>query len=647
MIDKSDFLQALYAAPPLLKKLLMVAMDLVLIPFSVWLALSLRYGYWYTDMGKAGILYAALPFFTIPIFVRLGLYRAVMRYAGRKAYEQIFWGVIISSGILLAIMLMIGTEGLPRSLFAVYGVVAFTTISASRMFIRYLVQHSEERGGVPIAIYGAGGSGRQLAAMLSSAPEYKPVMFLDDDPRLQGREIERNRVYDPRAEDLERVLRRKRVEAIFLAVPSTSRRRRRTILRQLERLPYPVRSVPPLEEILLGHASIDQVRDVSIEDILGRDPVPPNEELLGRCVTNKNVMVTGAGGSIGSELCRQLIELEPHTMVLVERSEYALFKIESELRETIREQSLNLILIPLLGDVCDETRMDEIVETFRVDTIYHAAAYKHVPIVERNPIEGVRNNVMGTVVMADVALRHKVKDFVLISTDKAVRPANVMGASKRLAEMVLQARAQLPAGTTFSMVRFGNVLGSSGSVVPLFNEQIAKGGPVTVTHVDIKRYFMTVREAVQLVVQAGAMAEGGDVFVLDMGEPVRIYDLAVQMVHLSGLEVKDEANPDGDIEIRLTGLRPGEKLFEELLIGENALGTEHPKILRAREDFLAMQELDSVIEDLEAALSHYDLTKVNRILTRTVREYSGGVTRTSPSEGAEIIPIHAPSDHKR
>ncbi|MFI9653042.1 polysaccharide biosynthesis protein, partial [Guyparkeria halopsychrophila] len=512
--------------PSMYKRGLMVALDLFLIPFALWAALSLRYGEWFTDFNRAALVFAGIVAFTIPVFIKLGLYRAVMRFLGWKAMEQIATAVAGSTLILLAILLLHPQAELPRSTFVIYGLVLFLLVGGSRFLARRLLGESAGgKGQERVAVYGAGASGRQVVGMLRQGADYEPVVFLDDAESLEGREIDGLRVIDPRKKDLTAFLKRLGVRSILLSVPSASASTRREILNFLEPLPFHVRTVPGIEDILSGRATLDQVREVDIEDLLGREPVPPRPELLGQCITGKTVLVTGAGGSIGSELCRQVVEQGARRLILFEVSEYGLYTIDQELRRLPVVANCKVEVIAALGSVLDERRLERLFEHFSIDTVYHAAAYKHVPLVEHNPIEGLSNNALGTLIAARVAAGYGVTHFVLISTDKAVRPTNVMGASKRLAEMALQALQPEHPGTTFSMVRFGNVLGSSGSVVPLFRRQIADGGPVTVTHPDITRYFMTIPEAVQLVIQAGSMAEGGDVFVLDMGEPVKIAHL--------------------------------------------------------------------------------------------------------------------------
>jgi len=502
-------------------------------------------------------------------------------------------------------------------------------VGASRAFARvwlgglYLSQINKSK--LPqVLIYGAGSAGRQLASAMENSFEMRVVGFLDDDDRLQGNVLNGLPILNP--SDLDEVLVEMPVTDVLLALPSVSRQRRNEILKSLSAHKLSVRTLPHLSDIASGRITVNDLRELDIDDLLGREPVKPNGLLLNRNTHGKTVLVTGSGGSIGGELCRQILSTLPQKLLLVEMSEFALYQIHQELQTQLETQSFEdeaCELIPLLASVCDADRMQDIMATWKPQTVYHAAAYKHVPLVEHNPAEGVRNNVLGTRVCAEAAAANGVHNFVLISTDKAVRPTNVMGASKRLSEMVLQALAHhsTQASTTFSMVRFGNVLGSSGSVVPLFRDQIKSGGPITLTHADITRYFMTIPEAAQLVIQAGAMGTGGDVFVLDMGQPVRIVDLAKRMVELSGLVLKDELHPDGDIEIAITGLRPGEKLFEELLIGDNPQPTQHTRIMKANEDFMPWHTLQLQLDEINTAVQTNDVPKIRGLLQSLVPGY--------------------------
>ena len=485
---------------------------------------------------------------------------------------------------------------------------------AARMFL-----NRRNRNREPVVIYGAGAGGAQLTEALFSGDDFLPVALVDEKSALHGTRIQGLKVYP--AADLENIVAKTGAKGILLAIPSASRRRRRQVLQRLSEFPVHVQTMPEMRNIVTGQARVDEVQEVNVEDLLGRDPVPPMQELLEASLAGKNVMITGAGGSIGSELCRQILKLCPRRLVCFEMSEPALYDIDRELRQMLKEMECDCEIVSLLGTVLDQNRLKEVFEAFSVQTVYHAAAYKHVPIVEQNIFQGVLNNVFGTLSAATAAAEANVGTFVLISTDKAVNPTSVMGATKRLAELILQAFDTMPSETQFCMVRFGNVLESSGSVVPLFRSQIRSGGPVTVTHRDIIRYFMTIPEAAQLVIQAGTMANGGDVFVLDMGEAVRIEDLAHRMINLMGLTVRDKDSPDGDIEIEYIGLRPAEKLYEELLIGTNVSGTDHPRIMRAREDFLPIDVLDPVLEQLRTASDRLDYNAAREILRETVKEY--------------------------
>ena len=485
-------------------------------------------------------------------------------------------------------------------------------MGGSRLLLRLTVSNIDKRIKTPIIIYGAGSAGRQLAVGLKNGSDYHTCAFIDDDPDKIGSIIQGIPVID--VSDAQRVIRAKKVKKVLLALPSISRIERKQILQNLEQLTVQVQTIPGIKDVIEGVASSDEIRDVDVEDLLGRDPVSPEAELMSANIFEQVVMVTGAGGSIGSELCRQIIKQRPKKLVLYELSEFALYSIHQELEKINVERQLDVEICPLIGSVQRINRLENVMEAFNVETVYHAAAYKHVPLVENNIVEGVRNNIFGTMYAARAAVKAGVPNFVLVSTDKAVRPTNIMGATKRMAELVLQALSKNQDTTRFTMVRFGNVLGSSGSVVPLFRRQIKEGGPVTLTHEDITRYFMTIPEAAQLVIQAGAMGKGGDVFVLDMGEPVKIRDLAVKIIRLSGLEVKDKFNPHGDIEIKCTGLRPGEKLYEELLIGDDVQKTNHARIMTAQEIMLPWPKLNDIIEQLDSACHNFEHAKIREIL---------------------------------
>lgn len=637
-MQPSFLLPNIFTLPRRQKRLLMVAADMVLLPLAVWAAFALRLGSWSPELNDGQWFLLLAPLLSIPVFTKLGLYRAVIRYIGGQAIQTTLLGAVLSALLLAAVAALLDAEGIPRSFYPIYAGVAFLFIGGSRYVIRryYHLMLAVQRDKTPVAIYGAGSSGRQLASLLKRGNEYCPVVYLDDDTSLQNTIIEGIKVYPPSL--LPDLLDKYRLKQVLLAMPSASAEQRRAILAQLEPLPVHVRTIPNLTELVADTNKIGQLREIDIEDLLGRSPVTPDASLLAANIQGKNVMVTGAGGSIGSELCRQIILLQPAKLVLFEISEFALYQIERELQEMLAHSGKPVPLVAALGSVQGQQRVEDLLRQHRIHTVYHAAAYKHVPMVEHNPIEGIRNNTFGTYHTAQAAVNAGVERFVLISTDKAVRPTNVMGASKRLCELVLQGFNQLPTPTTFCMVRFGNVLGSSGSVVPLFRRQIQEGGPVTVTHPEIIRFFMTIPEAAQLVIQAGAMAKGGEVFLLDMGEPVKIYDLARRMIRLSGLRVKD-ADGNGDIAIQFTGLRPGEKLYEELLIDSDAQPTTHPRIFHANEQCLPWPRLQQMLKNLDEACSQRDLPAIYRLLAEHVQGYPAAA-KDNADEGI-AHPIHA------
>jgi len=609
------------------KRMLMVGSDIILLPLALWVAFSLRLG----EIFIPGVLqiwiFILAPVVGIPVFIKMGLYRAIIHYMEFRAFGTVFKAVSLTILLWSIILLLAAPYSVPRSSIVIFWLLALLAVAGSRLTIRWLLGGEERKQpGIQcprIAIYGAGDAGIQLALALKHGKEFIPVAFIDDNIELHGHEIADLHVYS--SESIEDVLKKESISQILIAIPSSSNSVRRSIIHMLEPYPVDVRILPGLSQLAKGTINIEQIRNVGIEDLLGRDSVSPMPELFEACISGKVVMVTGAGGSIGSELCRQIIQHQPKRIVLFERNEFALYKIEQELNQSIKERDNDLEIIPILGSVHHRHRVEKVCSMFAVQTIYHAAAYKHVPLVEFNPFEAIHNNCFGTLHIAEAAIAAGVETFVLISTDKAVRPTNVMGASKRLAELVLQALSVKirddGVGPRFCMVRFGNVLGSSGSVVPLFMEQIRQDGPVTVTHADITRYFMTIPEAAQLVLQAGAMGEGGDVFVLDMGEPVRIIDLARQMIHLSGLSVKDDGNQDGDIEIKTTGLRPGEKLYEELLIGDDVEGTSHPLIMRANEEMINWIDLHLILNQMMEASQKFDVKQLRELLQDAVKGY--------------------------
>lgn len=602
------------------KRGVLIVADIAMLTFALWFSSALRVEqFWPSMLDKFSWLFIALPLVSIPVFVRLGMYRAVIRYTSLDALWIIFVASFFSSLLMTALLLIVGFKGFPRSVPFIYFTLSFLLLGGSRLSFRriYAQYFSTIQAGKRVLIYGAGSSGRQMVTAFRDSLEFNPVCFVDDAKKLQERDLAGLSIYPP--EKIEALVEKYRVDLILLAMPSESRKRKREILQFLEKFPVEIKSLPSLDELVTGDIGVKDIQDIQIEDLLGRDPVPPRLDLLHSCILGKVVMVTGAGGSIGSELCRQVAANEPRRLVLFERSEFALYRIESEMRAQFGD---SLEIVPILGSVTHKRRVLAVIKALAVETIYHAAAYKHVPLVEYNPIEGVRNNVFGTLKIAEAAVEGNVETFVLISTDKAVRPTSVMGASKRMAEMVLQAFSENGEKTRFTMVRFGNVLGSSGSVVPHFRKQIKNGGPVTVTHKDVVRYFMTIPEAVQLVIQAGAMGKGGDVFVLDMGEPVRIMNLARNLIHLCGFKVRDNKNPNGDISIEYIGLRPGEKLFEELLVGDNVVGTTHPMIMRAEEQMIPWTRLSPVISDLDNSCRNFEYEKVRSTLLEIVDGYS-------------------------
>ncbi|MFJ4457241.1 polysaccharide biosynthesis protein [Pseudomonas sp. NPDC089392] len=640
----------LLALPRRHKRLVQVVTDILLVWAALWLAFLVRLGI--DELANPVLehawLFIAAPAVSIPMFVRFGMYRAVMRYFGNEALIAIIKAVSLSALILgLVVYWYSNHEHLvPRSVIFNYWWLSLIMVGGLRLAMRQYflgdwftaAQHvpfASRHDGLPrVAIYGAGAAGNQLVAALRIGKAMRPVAFIDDDDSIADRVISGLQVYKP--EHIEKMLDMTGAQEILLAIPSASRVRRREILTRLEQFPLHVRSIPGFMDLASGRVKVDDIQEVDIADLLGRDAVPAQEDLLERCITGQTVLVTGAGGSIGSELCRQILSLAPTTLLMFEHSEFNLYSIQSELEQRITREGLATRLLPILGSVRNPRLLLDVLHSWKVDTVYHAAAYKHVPMVEHNVAEGVLNNAIGTLNTAQAALQAGVANFVLISTDKAVRPTNVMGSTKRLAELALQALSLEAAPvlfgeegnvsqvnrTRFTMVRFGNVLGSSGSVIPLFHKQIQAGGPVTVTHPKITRYFMTIPEAAQLVIQAGSMGQGGDVFVLDMGEPVKIVELAEKMIHLSGLSVRSERNPHGDITIEFSGLRPGEKLYEELLIGDNVIATRHPMIMSAQEDCLPWDIMKQKLTALLAAIEKDDYVTLRQILRETVAGYT-------------------------
>lgn len=613
------------ALPRAAKRAVVLSVDLGLCILTVWLAYYLRLGDFISLSGNALLAVLASVSIALPIFVISGLYRAIFRYSGWPALLTVARAVGVYGILYASIFTAIGISEVPRTVGIIQPILLLLFVGASRALARIwlgdqyqsILRHASRP---KVLIYGAGRAGRQLAAAMTNSLEMQVVGFLDDDDRLHGHVLNGLPIYNP--EDLPNLVPALIISDILLAMPSINRKRRNEILPLIRSAHVSVRTLPSVTELAQGKVNVSDLRELDIDDLLGRETVAPNHILLAKNIVDKVVLVTGAGGSIGSELCRQILSVGPEKLLLIEQSEFALYAIHQELMDKLAGREIKLV--PLLASVQDDERMYEIMSTWRPNTVYHAAAYKHVPLVEHNPAEGIKNNVLGTLKAAKAAAENGISDFVLVSTDKAVRPTNIMGASKRLAEMVLQALAATGLGTRFTMVRFGNVLGSSGSVVPKFRQQIRDGGPITLTHPEITRYFMTIPEAAQLVIQAGAMAmgRGGDVYVLDMGQPVKIMNLACRMIELSGLTVKDNENLEGDIEIAITGLRPGEKLYEELLIGDNPEATPHPGIMKAHEDFVTWDSLEQKISALEMALNINDVGIIRLLMQQLVSGYS-------------------------
>jgi FlaA1/EpsC-like NDP-sugar epimerase len=630
MWSRQLFVKAALDLPRSIKRGIVLSLDLSLCALAVWVAFYLRLGEWISfDNPGWNLDYALIVglLLSIPIFIISGFYRAIFRYSGWAVLKTIAKSSAIYGVIYALIFTFYGVSGVPRTIGFIQPILLLCFVGASRALASYWLGDSYKKRlslDPPnrALIYGAGSTGRQLAAALVNNHEIRALGFIDDDQSLVGSTINGLSIYS--ANNLTELIRKKQITDVLLAIPSASQQRRNEILKDLQQIQVAVRTLPSVVDLARGKIDILQMRELDIDDLLGRQPVIPNQDLLQSCISNKVVMVTGAGGSIGSELCRQILIQKPKTLLLIEQSEFALYKVHQDLevvQSNIGDQALQII--PLLASVQDQRRMSDIFALWQPQSIYHAAAYKHVPLVEHNPIEGIRNNVLGTIVVAELALKHGAQNFVLISTDKAVRPTNIMGASKRLAEMALQALAEEAklSPTKLCMVRFGNVLGSSGSVIPKFREQIKLGGPVTVTHPDVTRYFMTVSEAAQLVLQAGALAKGGDVFLLDMGDPVKILDLAHRLIELSGYSVQSPENPEGDIAVEVSGLRPGEKLYEELLIGDDPMPTLHPRIMRSKEDFLTYSSFQVQLEHLKKLLDQSDHPGLSVFLTKLVSGY--------------------------
>lgn len=645
-----DIIQFLAGVDRHHRRIMAITIDAVLCVFSVWLALSLRVGYW--DIGSRGALLliaVALPSWFLVAW-RRGIYLSLIRSTGSRAMFGLVWACVLMTLPMSACFLFMGIAGVPRTIGLLQPIIFLMLLVSSRLAIRYLLVDLMTGGygavtPLRVLIYGAGRAGQQLALALRHENHVVVAGFLDDDQLLVGARIDDVPIYLPAA--IDQLVDDLAIDEVLLALPSVPRSRRREIFEQLRNASVHVRSLPSIGHIIDGRVSVSDLRDIQIEELLGREPVPPNEELLEAALIGRTVLVTGAGGSIGSELCRQIIRRQPSRLVLVEQSEYALYAIAEELRATMTREGIETELVEQLVDVGHEGAVRRQFMRWSPDIVFHAAAYKHVPLVEANPVAGLWNNVFGTLHCCLAAEEARVARFILVSTDKAVRPTNVMGASKRICELVLQARADEAADTIFAMVRFGNVLGSSGSVVPKFRKQISSGGPVTVTDRQVTRYFMTIPEASQLVVQAGAMATGGEVFVLDMGQPVLIYDLAVTMIHLSGLTVRSEGDQNGDIEIREVGLRPGEKLYEELLIGENPEATAHDRIMRAQEQKLPWSELHGQLKKLRLALEAGDAEGARRLMVELVPEYRCADAGRQKSEPEGVLDSEADMARKR
>lgn len=618
------------------KRILQLIADIFLIWLSIILAFIVRIG-WNETLQNIHYyywLFIVTPIISLPIFIRMGMYRAVMRYISKEALITIGKAVTISVLILAVILYWYDNvpKIVPRSLIFIYWWISLISIGGLRLMMRHYLLgdwlnvisvpfSNHHKNSSRVLIYGAGSAGKQLVLSLRIGSTIEPIAFIDDDQNIRDANIDGLKVYP--STHIDKAIRQTKATELLLAIPSASRSRRQEILASLTKYPLRVRTIPGFIDLASGKVKVQDLQEIDVADLLGRDPVEPHKDLFDYCIKDQTVMITGAGGSIGSELCRQIANNGANKLILFEHSEYNLYQITAELQEKIKQNRLNTVLIPILGSVQDRQHLLNVMRTWNVDTIYHAAAYKHVPIVETNIIQGILNNVFGTLYTAEAAIEAKVKNFVLISTDKAVRPTNIMGATKRLAEMILQAFSTKKDqnSTRFTMVRFGNVLGSSGSVIPLFRKQIQENSRITVTHPEITRYFMTIPEAAELVIQAGSLGQGGDVFVLDMGKPVKIYDLAIKMIQLSGLTPKDKETGIGDIAIEFTGLRAGEKLYEELLIGGDIIGTEHPMIMRANEQMLPWSQIEILLQDISLAINTKDYFKIRLLLQENVSGY--------------------------
>ncbi len=625
----NNFLNIILNQPRGIKTLIAIFIDFVCCIFSVWISYYLRLGYFVSlsEKGLDTLIYSLI--LSFPIFILLGLYKSIFRYSGLYSLLKVSRAVFAYGILFSGLISIFGIEGIPRTIGLIQPIIFYIFISFWRMLLKYLIsiilnQNLTEKSKVKALVYGSGNAGRQLVRAIQDISEIKIKGFIDDDKNQQGCFIDGKEIYS--REKLAKIIKEKEINLILLAIPSIPRKRRHQIIKNLTKYKIAIRTIPGISDLAKGNNSITDLLDLEMDDLLGRLVVEPFQELMSKNIYSKTILVTGCGGSIGGELCRQIIKLEPLNILLIDNSEYGLYKIHNELDNL---KSSQIKIIPIIGSIQDKRRMREIISIWQPKTIFHAAAYKHVPIVEQNLVEGIKNNFIGTFELAKLALEFKVENFVLISTDKAVRPTNIMGATKRLAEISLQAINKQITNefiknekTKFSIVRFGNVLDSSGSVIPKFREQIRNGGPITLTHPEINRYFMTITEASQLVIQASAMAKGGDVFVLDMGEPIKIYDLALKMIQLSGLSLKSKSNREGDIEIIITGLRPGEKLYEELLLSEDPIKTDHPKIFRSKEPYIEIDELEKIIIALNQYIEKNDLESILLQLKKVVNSYT-------------------------
>ena len=632
---RTDFIERLSRRR---KRAVAVVVDSAMLPFALWCALALRHGHWQLNWLPFWPAFA-VAFACVPLFAYFGVYRHIIRYMGREALAPIFWGITVTAVALAAVAYMVRLGDFPRSVPVIFWLLAALCVAVTRLLARAFAESAERRSLArkPVVIYGAGQAGADLAYQLAHGRDYRPVAFIDQDRQQHGNLIQGLRVHP--VEALTKLIADEVVGQVLVAMPSATPEERRRIVAALEPYPVRVRMIPGVDDLVSSAGAAPYMRDVELDDLLGRDEVVPLPHLLLGSVAGRAVLVTGAGGSIGAELCRRILKLGPRQLVLLDQTEFTLFKVENELRRIGEREGIDTPVAAVLGSVLDGALMERTMRRHQVQTVYHAAAYKHVSVVENNPSQGIKNNTFGTLRAAQAARAAGVRNFILISTDKAVRTRNVMGASKRLAEMVLQALQEEDGGTRFSIVRFGNVLVSSGSVVPLFLEQIDKGGPVEVTHPDATRYFMTISEAAALVLQAASMATGGDVFLLDMGKPVNILDLAKKTIRLKGYTVRDETAPQGDVEIRFTGLRPGEKLSEELLLGDDSRGTEHRKIMRTVERHLPWQELEPALRRLESACDAFDVAAIRRTIDGFLDGADLAEQLAQPAEATNVVPL--------